>query len=254
MYVDFQTAFGDVTVTFQPKVWLIARPQVYRDGINAFGHNYDLNRVHIPFTNAQEQLDAEELIEIAGRTCYQSFEKGRSSVEYFENILESKHFSVIEHANWSFMITCVSRSLTHEFVRHRHLSFSQLSQRYVDKVVFVVPPVIQKVNKHFDIWLDSVGHSLRDYNRLLSEIEGEKKVIRQTARSVLPNSTETRLVVTGNARAWRHFLSLRATKLADTEIRLLAIEIWKLLKDEAPKVFGDFKFDEDTLVNPNPEV
>lgn len=210
----------------------------------------------------------ESVVEFAGRLCYLSFGenadadghkaiRGRTtSEEYIENILKVKHGSVIEHANYTFLFEGISRSLTHELVRHRHFSYSQLSQRYVDEsgVGFVVPPELMNGDNDitgYEEWETVCQYSLTSYKRLLTilidklsnrHITGTqlKKRIRQTARSVLPNCTETKIVVTGNARAWRHFLVLRGNNHADTEIKRLAIEVYKILVEISPNLFKDF--------------
>jgi thymidylate synthase (FAD) len=147
----------------------------------------------------------------------------------------------------------VSRALTHELVRHRHLSYSQLSQRYVDEseVAFVLPPEIAPEGDAFEIFKKSCERANEDYKTLLARIEEQvkdepsatlrRKRARQTARSLLPNAAETKIVVTGNARAWRHFIELRAGEGADTEIRGLAMKLLELLKTEAPNLFGDYR-------------
>jgi len=217
----------------------------------------------------------ESIVEFAGRLCYLSFGEGTvdghkaikgrtTSEEYIANILKVKHGSVIEHANFTFLFEGISRSLTHELVRHRHFSYSQLSQRYVDEseVGFVVPPEIPNSDEYntFNIWCASCLDSLVRYKALLSGLEITlanrhitatqlKKRVRQTARSVLPNCTETKIVVTGNARAWRHFLVLRGSMGADTEIRRLAIEVYKILKDVSPNLFKDFSEKDGELVS-----
>lgn len=192
----------------------------------------------------------QDLAEFAGRACYQSWErpnpKTATNAGYLAHILEIGHESVLEHASVTFYIEGVSRSLTHELVRHRHLSYSQLSQRYVDEsdTEFVEPPLIRQ--HHVDGLFDSAMADARaNYSGLVKTLtdrfpDKTSKEIRQAARAVLPNATETKIVVTGNYRAWRHFVSLRATEAADVEIRALAVEILRQLKEIAPNVFQDF--------------
>jgi thymidylate synthase (FAD) len=158
--------------------------------------------------------------------------------------------SCIEHANFNFIIWNVSRSLTHELVRHRLASYSQLSQRYVDSsnVDFIVPPAIQELAKKdpetYRAWIEHCERSRQLYEDLTvklssmyedteSKLEKRKKA-RQAARSVLPNATETKIFVTMNARAIRHLVELRANPAADVEIRLLAVKICRILLDKAP--------------------
>jgi len=201
---------------------------------------------------------AEVLAEVAGRTCYMSFGKGRkSNQEYLENILSSKHGSVLEHAVWNVLITGVSRSLTHELVRHRAgFGYSQLSQRYVDEgdARYVVPPLYQESEELRQKWQQTIDLIRKAYMELAEATTGyvqqkhpempprdRRKWARQAARSILPNACETKIFVTGNSRAWRHFLELRGSPHADTEIRLLAVEVCKALKKESPNIFHDIE-------------
>jgi thymidylate synthase (FAD) len=202
------------------------------------------------------RVAAEILAEIAGRTCYMSFGKGRkSSREYLENILTSKHGSVLEHAVWCLLITGVSRALTHELVRHRAgFGYSQLSQRYVDEsdARYVVPPLYQESEALRAKWQQTIEYIRKAYVELAEasveyvqkkypdlEPRDQRKWARQAARSILPNACETKIFVTGNARSWRHFLELRGSVHADTEIRLLAVEVCRTLKQESPNIFHD---------------
>lgn len=195
------------------------------------------------------------LIEASGRACYESWHNpsGRTNEEYILNLLRQGHLSVLEHASATFYLRGVSRSLTHELVRHRHLSYSQRSQRYVDEADcgVVVPPALlndpvaiaalerhaEECRKTYEGLLDRLQQSMPD---TLPPVE-KRKVARQTARSVLPNATETRIVVSGNFRAWRWFLKKRCDRHADSEIRRVALRILEELQREAPAVFGDFK-------------
>ncbi|WP_024796766.1 FAD-dependent thymidylate synthase [Tomitella biformata] len=198
----------------------------------------------------------EALAEFAGRACYQSWDKPNprtaTNEGYLRHILEVGHMSVFEHASVSFYITGLSRSCTHELIRHRHFSFSQLSQRYVPEhdANVVPPPAIVGDPELEALFLDATEASRDAYGKLLDALERKfadvpnailrRKQARQAARSVLPNATETRLVVTGNLRTWRHFIAMRATEHADVEMRQLAIECLRQLMAVAPTVFGDF--------------
>jgi thymidylate synthase (FAD) len=201
---------------------------------------------------------AEALTEIAGRTCYMSFGKGRkSNQEYLESILSSKHGSVLEHAVWCLLITGVSRALTHELVRHRAgFGYSQLSQRYVDEqdARYVVPPLYQESEELRWKWQQTIETIRKAYLELADATaqyvqqkhptlapRDRRKWARQAARSILPNACETKIFVTGNSRAWRHFLELRGSPHADTEIRLLAVEVCRVLKQESPNIFHDIE-------------
>ena len=194
------------------------------------------------------------LLEFAGRACYQSWSKPNprtaTNESYLRHIIDVGHFSVLEHASVSFYITGISRSATHELIRHRHFSYSQLSQRYVpehDSRV-VVPPGIEEDPELTARFLAAADASRAAYTDLLSDLEAQlgdaplrRKQARQAARAVLPNATETRIVVTGNYRAWRHFIAMRASEHADVEIRRLAVACLRRLTDVAPAVFADFE-------------
>ena len=201
----------------------------------------------------------EALVEFAGRACYQSWSKPNprtaTNAAYLRHIIEVGHFSVLEHATASLYITGVSRSCTHELIRHRHFSYSQLSQRYVPDgdARVVVPPGIDDDPELRALLLAAADASREAYERLLARLEArftdqsaggtvlQRKQARQAARAVLPNDTETRIVVTGNYRAWRHFIAMRASEHADTEIRRLAIACLRQLSAVAPAVFADFQ-------------
>ncbi|MDR0787176.1 MAG: FAD-dependent thymidylate synthase [Gemmatimonadota bacterium] len=235
----------------QPRVTLIARQEF-------------IHPEHIRWRSDTE-VPAQALTEFAGRLCYLSFGEdaglegghrsigGRTSNEaYLENILKVKHGSVLEHGVWTLLLEGVSRALTHELVRHRAgFGFSQLSQRYVDEseIGFVPPPEITEGTKAFEVWERACGEALTAYREILVDMTARigddgsatmrKKRARQAARSVLPNSAETKIVVTGNARAWRHFVEMRGSGSADVEIRRLAVEVLRVLGKEAPGIFGD---------------
>ncbi|WP_204034516.1 FAD-dependent thymidylate synthase [Micromonospora qiuiae] len=196
------------------------------------------------------------LAEFAGRACYQSWRKPNpataTNAGYLAHILEVGHLSVLEHGSVSFYFTGVSRSFTHELIRHRHFSYSQLSQRYVPErdAAMVEPRVIAEDPELHKRFVEAAEASVRAYNELLEGLERRfadepnptlrRKQARQAARAVLPNATETRIVVTGNYRAWRHFIAMRATEQADVEIRELAVECLRQLQRVAPNVFADF--------------
>ena len=183
-------------------------------------------------------------LEFAGRACYQSFDrpnpKTADTGDYLRNIIKLGHESVLEHASVTFYITGVSRSFTHELIRHRHLSFSQLSQRYVDmeKMQAVIPPALRAdAPEVLDINLRLV-RSLYDWLEAhLRELPVKQR--REAARCVLPNMTETRIVVTGNLRAWRDMLKKRLSPAADAEIREVSKMILDQLVDFYPDVFED---------------
>jgi thymidylate synthase (FAD) len=197
------------------------------------------------------------LAEFAGRACYQSWTKPNpataTNAGYLAHILEVGHLSVLEHGTVTFYFTGISRSLTHELIRHRHFSYSQLSQRYVPErnAAMVEPEVIASDPELHARFVAASEAAITAYTDLLEGLEKKfadvehatlrRKQARQAARAVLPNATETRIVVTGNYRAWRHFIAMRASEHADVEIRALAISCLRELSKVAPNVFADFE-------------
>jgi thymidylate synthase (FAD) len=211
---------------------------------------------HLPVSLMGESTDGEQLAEFAGRLCYMSQHNPakRATREYLENIKKQGHGSVLEHANYSLLLEGVSRSLTHELVRHRAgFAYSQLSQRYVDEseASFVVPPAIVGDDALEATWREQIEQAQAKYVELVGELMTRygwvadkvhrRKMSREAARAVLPNATETKIVVTGNARAWRTMLELRSSEGAELEIRRLAVMVIRLLQHEAPGFFSDFE-------------
>jgi thymidylate synthase (FAD) len=211
---------------------------------------------HLPVQWLGESTDGERLAEFAGRLCYMSQKNpaNRTTHEYISNIMKQQHGSVLEHANWSLLIEGVSRSLTHELVRHRAgFAYSQLSQRYVDEshAAFVVPPAIIGDDALVAEWKAQVESAQASYVALVDKLMQRyawvddkvhrRKMAREAARGVLPNSTETKIVVTANARAWRQTLELRASEGAEMEIRRWAIMVLRTLQTEGPSFFSDFE-------------
>jgi thymidylate synthase (FAD) len=230
------------TLWYEPRVTLLARPAFVEPS-------------HLPVNWLGDATDGERLAEYAGRICYMSQKNpaNRTTRDYLENIKKQAHGSVLEHAHYSLLLEGVSRSLTHELVRHRLFNFSQLSQRYVDEshASFVVPPAVIGDESLEAAWRAQIEEAQRVYVALVEQLMGRygwvadkvhrRKMAREAARSVLPNATETKIVVTGNARAWRTMLELRASEGAELEIRRLAVALLRLLQAEAPGFFSDFE-------------
>jgi thymidylate synthase (FAD) len=245
---DFDPA-RDVRVLREPTVYLVGRQTVNDAELDRFLADHGVS------WQTDTEVAAEYLAEVAGRLCYMSFAKPRpgGNRTYLGHILEVGHGSVTEHAVWNFLFTGCSRSLTHELIRHRHMSYSQLSQRYVDESVaeYVEPDCVADDPELHRLWLDAVAHSHRAYVRLVEGLQERfkdepdktlrRKMARQAARSVLPNATETKIFVTANARALRHFIELRGSRHAETEIRKLAVAVLKILQAEAPALFADYR-------------
>lgn len=232
------------------EVHLIGKPSLDIYGWWTFCQQVGLDAGQTYYVQTQDGPSAgEQIVENAGRLCYMSFGKGRkTNKEFIANIIAQKHFSVLEHANYTFIFTGVSRSLTHELVRHRHFSFSQLSQRYVDHsdTKFICPPEVAEIGKlgEWNELMDSIRDFYKDVHKaLVGEHEpgdtATKKALRTVARAILPNATATNICVTGNARTWREFIEKRATPAADPEIRELAIRVRDVLASQAPALFGD---------------
>lgn len=225
------------------KVTFIAGTCFYRSG-------YESVTDWVPTGKDEPPASGDSLVEFAGRACYQSWHKPNPKTalneDYIAHILEVGHESVLEHASATFYIEGVSRSLTHELVRHRHLSFSQLSQRFVDESHsdVVMHPALRVLDDSFTEinWEPFHQNAKNLYDRLVVglQIRGlSSKQAREAARAVLPNATETKIVVTGNYRAWRHFIKVRSAPGADAEIQELAVEILRQLKGIAPNSFQD---------------
>lgn len=197
---------------------------------------------------------AEEVVEAAGRTCYLSFANpsGRGTADYIENLIRQGHESVLEHVTWTFVLTGVSRAFTHQMVRHRvGFAYSQLSQQYVDhrSIRFVVPAELLMNPELLPSWKKAVLTQRQSYIELVeslssapSKLGARERVrsMRSAARSVLPNCVEAVIAVTGNARAWRHFLEVRGSTEGDIEMRRVCALLLSTLKKEAPSIFFDF--------------
>ena len=198
---------------------------------------------------------AEYLTEFAGRACYQSFSRPNPETakteDYIQRTLfEQGHWSIAEHASVTFYITGVSRAFTHELIRHRHLSYSQLSQRFVDEsdLDLVIPPALEdlynqdtSVTSDFDYATEAAEES---YDSLVSTLLSRgltRKQAREAARAVLPNATETKIVVTGNLRAWHEFCERRMQPDADAEMQKVAGMIYEALRDYAPTIFPELE-------------
>lgn len=259
-------------------VYLVSKMVALYEGIGRFLHDEKCSDAWISGTKGGDLLP-----ELGGRLCYMSFDTPRpgGNRAYIQHIKEVGHGSVLEHSVFGVVITGVSRSLTHELVRHRvGMSYSQLSQRYVVHASLVEPPLIAEIRA----WADKT-HDAADWRELLDEwgahdaatrqsyIErtrcitawlsanrpdlagtDAKKAARQTARACLPNQTETKIMVTGNARAWRHFFEQRGSVHADTEIRALARLVLQTLYPHAPHLFGDYHVGNGVISTPYPKV
>lgn len=235
------------------------------NGMEEFLSGFDENLGFADYLNDPEPVPPLEAIcKTAGQLCYMSFgpkrTKNADADRYFDNLIRSGHGSVLEHANITMLCYGISRSLTHELVRHRAgFAYSQVSQRYVSGKVlrFVERPEFQAdkgLHAEFEARIDRTASEYETIAKRLIKrqskgtaiLSGEKKTdlrkrVQQCARSVLTNETEAPIFVTGNLRAWRHFLAMRASEHAEIEIRALAFKTFLCLKEIAPIIFGDFE-------------
>ena len=210
--------------------------------------------------------DMQQLVEFAGRACYQSFHKPNPktarNADYISRTLHGQaHWSIAEHATATFYLTGVSRALLAEITRHRHLSFSVLSQRFVDEedANIVVPPAVRSAKEINEAYYDEelgggvigatenlkvmANLAIATYAGLVEELQETeglpRKQAREAARAVLPNMVETRIVVTGNLRAWHEVIERRTAPDADAEFQQVAGLIRDELKKLAPAIFTD---------------
>lgn len=260
----FSTEKGTLYLKY-PGVVMIAAPHVDLRGMEGFLAGFPKEYEFVKYLEDPTPLPpAEELCKAAGQTCYMSFGSrrtwNRDAERYFDNLVSSGHGSVLEHANFTFLLYGISRSVTHELVRHRAgMGYSQVSQRYVSGRVlrFVERPEYQDdefLHSSFEKRIDMLAREYEKTAEYLAKKQqgGERilsaeaktdlrKKVQQAARSVLPNETEAPIVATGNVRAWRHVINMRANEHAEIEIRRAAFEIFRCLKTVAPILFYDFE-------------
>lgn len=206
--------------------------------------------------------DASTLSEFAGRQCYESWKrpnpKTATNAGYIGHIIDEMHTSVLEHGSVSFRVSGVSRALTHQLIRHRHGSYSQLSERFVpvkrsegDEHLYVLHPFWaedpEAQGRMSSMWERAVDDYDWLYARALTRCLADsippfkaRKMAAEAARMVLPNMTPTALVVTGNHLYWRHFLDKRGGVAADAEIRQMAVMVYGMLVDLDPNLYQDF--------------
>ncbi|MGO4880965.1 MAG: FAD-dependent thymidylate synthase [Bryobacteraceae bacterium] len=247
---------ANITVIREPRIYMLGRTSFDPAAIESF-----LSDEHTHWTRTARASEPEEVVEIAGRVCYMSFgamQSPRQNEEYISNLIRNEHDSVLEHATWTFLLSGVSRAFTHQLVRHRvGFSFSQMSQQYHDEsdAAFVLPAELLHDSDAEQAWLGAlqaaldtyrtIGQALGKYRALSNGSRKEAvRAIRSAARTVLPNATETKIVVTANARALRHFLRVRGAIVGDIEMRRVAFLIYAAVSKEAPSLFQDFHVEE----------
>lgn len=248
-----------------PGVVLLAKPHTNVAGLAGFLEGFDPELGFPAYVEDPTGLpDSSQLAKTAGQLCYASFGPRRTTNEnaaaYFERLTSAGHGSVLEHASFSFLLYGISRSVTHELVRHRAgTGFSQISQRYVSGAVlrFVERPEYQSDEELHRLFEERVDGAAAGYEamaeRLLERQEAgagllsaeyrtdARKKVQQTARSLLPNETEAPMVFTGNVRALRHIVEMRADEHAESEIRALALRLFACLATADPILFGDYR-------------
>src|SRR5437773_2080562 len=185
-----------IRILREPTVYLLGRQVTDAAEVDRFLADHGVS------WQTDTEVAGEHLVEVAGRVCYMSFAKPRpgGNRAYIDHILEVGHGSVLEHAVWNFLFTGISRTCTHELIRHRAgFGYSQLSQRYVDESVaeYVVPDCIAADAELHALWLDAVKHAHQSYMRLTEKLQAtfkdepdrtlRRKLARQAARSVPPN-------------------------------------------------------------------
>lgn len=261
----------------EPGVSLVAMPQFLPEGatqfVNSFDDEFDAAEYENDFyaddmSAARLSIDdGAALCKFAGQTCYLSFGEKRTknaeAKKYFDNIKSSGHGSVLQHANYSFIFWGIDRACSHELVRHAvGTGFSQMSQRYVSGKLlrFVERPEYQnneRLHFEFETWIDKAQEQYNLRAELLlqamaPELEklpptDRRKAVNQAARNCLPNETETAMVMTGNVRAWRHILEMRASMHADAPISKLLLAAGHQLVEVSPILFDDYSFKQDDV-------
>jgi len=192
----------------------------------------------------QHTPEPELTIALAARLCYSQVDiealkerlSGADIKNFLDKIMSLGHQSVLEHASFTFGVDRISRVTSHQLVRHRVASFSQQSQRYVshkERFAVVTPPTIAANPAHAELFEAQVAALHGAYAALV-----EAGVPAEDARYLLPNATETKIIITMNARELLHFFAVRCCERAQWEIRAMAVEMLKLVRPVAPTVFG----------------
>lgn len=246
----------------QPGVAVISRPETALGAAERFLEGF--GRGYARYLEDPTHLGPEAaLTKFAGQLCYMSFGEKRTwnadAAKYFANLKSSGHGSVFEHAHTSLLLYGISRAATHEIVRHRTFAYSQVSTRFVSSEVlrfveryeFSREPslhakFIERINRTYGEYLDlakAITHLQEEGSPLLRgarRAESRKKV-QQLARMLLTHEAEAPLVMTGNVRSWRHFIEMRASEHADTELRILAFCIYQVMKSLEPLFYDDYE-------------
>ena len=244
----------------EPKVFLIGETKIIPEGMQAF-----LEEIGVPEWSSDGGSDTEVLVEAAGKLCYMSFSTdlnknltkvgSRSNFDYIqEGIVGQKHGSVLEHVTVNIVFLNVSRVLTHELVRHRPGSaYSQTSGRYVrtDELSFWIPTVIKENIELAEVFEEAIIHQekmlakmveISGINRMTSKDDFHtKKQLTSAFRRVIGNGVANNIECTYNHRALRHLLTVRTSRHAEEEIRLVFNDLFNQLADRYPAIYADAK-------------
>lgn len=253
-----RTGESTVKVITEPSVRILSQPMF---------------SAHPAYQVPMHDNEAESLIATAGKVCYDSYGlDGNPVKQHVENLVRSGHHSVVEHVHIGVFVAGISRGCSHEIVRHRMFNYSQRSTRYTaeNDAAIVLDPYYAELHARLvddfgrfrdcgDVddaelallkgFLEDCEGSFAEYRRQVELLESLnpqrlsgrdlRKWCRGKARQLLPHALETRMVITGNLRAWRHFFLMRTNRGAEAEIRRLAAAIWPKVERIAPTVFQD---------------
>lgn len=260
----FQTEIGTYYLK-EPGVVMVAQSVPNLEGMRTFLNGFDPKLKFGEYLDDPTKINpAAQIIKVAGQNCYMSFGENRTKNKdietYMANLTGQGHGSVLEHPNFTLLFYGVSRSFTHELVRHRAgMGYSQESQRYVGGNVlrFVERPEFQGntgLHKQFEKRIDRVSDEYENLTTKLLELQGEdykiitaeqatdkRKKVRQASRAVLTNETEATIIVTGNIRAWHHIINMRVNEHAEIEIRKAIYKAYLCLREAEPTAFNDFE-------------
>lgn len=261
-----------MSLIWNPDVFVMGQTQFDQQGLVDWIKFNHLDEHMIPgaetplaalWNDVTDEYALERMVEFGGRHCYRSWMQGRERSAYVQNIIEMGHGSVLEHSTLNLAVQGVSRSLTHELVRHRvGVAISQESQRYVNAsdIQFVVPPILawiaggafsdhtliagfaaecEQARKDYEVLQSGILARLVSREPGVKSMTAMRKRANEAARSLLPNAAETRLLWSPNLRLLRHFLWLRGGSGADLEIRRLAVLLLDISQQRAPSTFYD---------------
>lgn len=230
----------------EPEVYLIAEPVVNFDGLTAY-----LTECGFPEAAETAKPDAATIVELAGRACFGSYKKMGNPQELIEHAVNMGHGSIFEHVNFTFAITRCSRGYTHQQVRHRAgFSYSQESTHYIkysdENARFCVEPYAYDTQDKKAVVQKALTNALESYMILYDGLKAEEQTKHNScgaARALLPNAIEGKILITANARAWRHFCEERGNPHNTLEIRIVACKVYDILRKRAKHlVYGLEKF------------